>query len=107
MEKCQIPAIIEPMDANGIKNLAHLSRLSLTAEEEAAYGKDFEGILGYISQLDEVAGRITESTISVVQNPELRADVARESVSADAIIGQFPEKSNRHLKVPQVLQYED
>lgn len=95
------------MQKDDIAHLAHLARLSLSDQELAAYSQDFQGILAYISQLNELPPEMLERKMTVVENPNLRDDAERQSESADAIVAGFPDRDGRSLRVPQVLSYED
>lgn len=86
--------------------MAHLARLQLSDEELVRYSQDFEGILGYISQLNEIAPAASDA-VSAMLSGHARADDAVPSGAADAVIGGFPDKDGRQLRVPQVLSYED
>ena len=53
-----------------IKNLAHLGRIQVTDQEVAQYAKDFEAILGYVDQVNQVA-------VDSVPAEPLQSNVAR------------------------------
>lgn len=95
------------MQKDDIAHLAHLARLSLTDQELADYSQDFEGILAYIGQLNELPPEALERKTTAVENPILRDDAARADESVDAIVAGFPDRDGRQLRVPQVLSYED
>lgn len=40
--------------ADEIKKLAHLARIEVTEDEIVGYAKDFEAILGYVDQINNV-----------------------------------------------------
>lgn len=47
-----------------VEKLAKLARISITDEEKAQFGKEIESILGYVSEIQEVA-KEGERTISI------------------------------------------
>lgn len=40
---------------NDVEKLAKLARIAITDEEKAQFGKEIESILGYVSEIQEVA----------------------------------------------------
>lgn len=56
-----------------VEKLAKLARIAITDEEKAQFGKEIESILGYVSEIQEVA-KNGEQTISIKN--VMREDVA-------------------------------
>lgn len=56
-----------------IEKLAKLARIAITDEEKAQFGKEIESILGYVSEIQEVA-KDGEQTVSIKN--VMREDVA-------------------------------
>lgn len=84
--------------------VAELARLALTAEEEARLAKEFNAILTYVSQVQEVeaSGEPLTTTISGVRHV-LREDVAASSSLTDELLHCAPETEKRFVRVPPVL----
>lgn len=87
-----------------IEKIAGLSRLALTDAEKARFAKDFEGIVGYIKQLQAVDtegvkpvnGGTDEE--NVFRNPELNSKNDRE-----ALVKAFPKAVDELLEVPKIF----
>lgn len=82
-----------------IEKLATLARISITDEEKAQFGKEIESILGYVSELQEVA-KGGEQTISIKN--VLREDVA---VSTDPknLLESAPHTEGDFIAVKKIL----
>lgn len=90
-----------------VRKLAALSRLSVSDAELETFSKEFEGILSYVGQIDElsVAGAGTE-------RPALR-NVMREDGEphergryTKQLTAQFPEKDGDLLSVKQIISHD-
>lgn len=97
------------IDISTIKHLAHLSRLSMTEEEQKMYAEQLSVIFDYMKLLEEV------DTLSVPETSQVTGleDVYRndEVVVCDdnvrkKILQAFPEKHGELLKVKSVFQDE-
>ena len=86
-----------------IKKLAHLGRIEVTDAEVAQYAKDFEAILGYVDQVNQVS-------VSDIQTAHVQVNIAREDANPH-IPGQFvetmladaPASQDGFYKVPKIL----
>ena len=92
------------MQLEDIKKLAELSRLDLSDEEMIEIAADFEPILAYVSQVQEVTG-LGETEASYLVENVLREDVATnpEGSYHDVMIAAMPDSQDGFLKVKQIL----
>lgn len=90
------------MNLKDVENLAELARIELSKEEKEALLKDFEGILGYVKQIESVELEDFELE-HTVQNV-WREDVLTErDFSLESIKEQFPDSKDGFLKVKKIL----
>lgn len=93
-----------------IKKLASLSRMKLTAEEEAQFAKEIDSILGYVDQINEVSGA-SAATAGVKAPAEiphrnmLREDVADADLNPDSsvLVKSAPASEDGFVKVKKIL----
>lgn len=86
-----------------IRNLAHLARIEVTDAEVAEYAKDFESILGYVEQINNV-------DVSSVASSFIHINVARddehpnpEGSAVDRLLADAPATQDGFYKVPKIL----
>ena len=93
------------MNLQDVENLAELARLDISQVEKESLIKDFEGILGYVQQIESVV--IDEEVISGNEYAPHNAWREDEEVvrdfSLDSIKEQFPEAQGDFLKVKKIL----
>lgn len=89
--------------------LALLARIKLTDEEKKRLEQEFEGILGYISKLEEVeVGDIDEKTGS--KTVELENVVREDKDPHEAnkfskdLLAEAPMKKGDHVRVRKILK---
>lgn len=80
------------LNADQVRHIAKLARLSLTEEEIARFTKDLGGIFALIEQLGEVDTSSVEPTAQVTGlSNQLRADAIREGgATPDALLATSP-----------------
>lgn len=84
-----------------IKNLAILSRISVSDEDAKKYADNFSSILTYVSEIQSVD--VPEiHDISVVANV-FRDDVSEDTGFEKRFLGEVPNKEGRYVKVKQIL----
>lgn len=83
-----------------MKQLADLSKLSLTDSEATALLGDFDSILGYIDQLREVTTTATETFTTINQ---MREDIVLNEAAVDDLLEQVPQRHNRYVKVQKII----
>lgn len=87
-----------------LANIASLSRISITPEEEEKMLADMQAILGYISEINEVSG-------DVIRTKSEHYNVVREDIithetgsNTEAILNEAPGTEDGYVKVAQVLK---
>lgn len=95
------------MQLEDIKKLADLARLDMTDEEMIGIAHDFDSILAYVGQIQEVSGslNVEKRSDELVLHNIMREDVAINNGGefTDKISKQFPESQDGYLKVKQIL----
>lgn len=90
------------MNLHDVENLAELAKLELTEEEKQNLLKDFDSILAYVKQIEEV--EVGEVKASDAHHNVWREDQAESrDFSKDLITKQFPDKQNGFLKVKKIF----
>lgn len=98
------------MKLEDIKKLANLARIDMSDEEMEGMAKDFDPILAYVSQIQEVSK--LKKVESLHENPDnyLLQNVMREDVVVnirgeytEKILADAPDVQDGYLKVKQIL----
>lgn len=98
------------MTLNDIKKLANLARIEMTDSEMEGLARDFDSILAYIKQVQEVS-KLSKTEL-LHDNPDnyLLRNVMREDVVMnksgeykDAILSNAPDTKDGYLRVRQIL----
>lgn len=88
-----------------IKNIALLSRLSITDEKMDETEKALSDILTYVDQLNELNLEGVTPMPHAVDLPNvLREDVMKPSLDHDLALSNAPEEDNGCFRVPRVVQ---
>ena len=88
-----------------VKYVAHLARLSLSAEEEAKFGAQLAQVLGYIAKLNQLDVESVEPTAHAVPLVNvMREDTVRHSISHDEALRNAPAKANGLFLVPKIVE---
>ncbi|MEA2701631.1 MAG: aspartyl-tRNA(Asn)/glutamyl-tRNA(Gln) amidotransferase subunit [Candidatus Parcubacteria bacterium] len=94
--------------AEDVKKLAALARLSIPEDKLEARAAEFDRIVAYIAQLDELDIR----TDATPQAPHLR-NVFREDGEPTAaatwtekLVGMFPRRDGDHLSVKKIISHD-
>lgn len=88
-----------------VKYVAHLARLSLSADEERKIGQQLNEVLGYVEKLKEVDVSGVEPTahafpmVNVVRTDEVRPSLPREEALRNA-----PAQANGLFMVPKIVE---
>ena len=95
------------MQLEDIKKLADLARIDMTDEEMLGMAHDFDSILGYVGQIQEVSGSLNNEKKSdeLIPHNIMREDIVLNESGQfrDDIAKQFPESQDGYLKVKQIL----
>ena len=88
-----------------ILHLAVLSNLSLKEGEIEPLKKDLEGIIRYISQLDELDTENVEPTYQVfeMENVWRSDEVLAQDATREDLLALTKEEKDNQVKVPKVL----
>lgn len=88
-----------------VKYVAHLARISLTAEEEQKFGAQLGQVIGYIEKLREVDVSDVEPTAQAVPLVNVtRADEVRPSLPHDEALRNAPAKTSGLFVVPKIVE---
>lgn len=88
-----------------IKYVAHLARLSLSAEEEKKLGAQLSNILSYIEKLKEVDVSGVEPTAHAFPLVNVtRPDEIRPSLPHEQALQNAPAKANGLFLVPKIVE---
>lgn len=96
------------MDSKEIKKLADLARIDMSEEEMEGIAKDFQSILAYVGQVQEVSGEMTDE----VKNKDdyFTRNVMREDVvtnnskeNTDKILSNAPDTEDGFIKVKKIM----
>lgn len=88
-----------------IKHLAELSEFSLSDKEIDSLQGDLQGIIGYISQLDELDTDNVEPTYQVfeMENVWRNDEILPQEADREALLALTKETKDNQIKVPKVL----
>jgi len=92
------------MQLEEIKKLATLARIDMSEEEMTEIAHDFDSILAYVGQVQEVAGKISAEPVHTLTNV-MRSDTVTNTPGeyTEKIITEMPDTENGYLKVKKVL----
>ena len=94
-----------PIPDIDVKYVAHLARLSLSAEEEQKIGAQLGNILGYIEKLKQVDVIGVEPTAHAFPLVNVtRADVVRPSLTNEEALRNAPAAANGLFMVPKIVE---
>ena len=88
-----------------IVHLAELSNFSLPEKEIKSLQKDLQGIIKYISQLDELKVDDVEPTYQVfeMENVWREDEILPQEADREALLTLTKESKDNQIKVPKVL----
>lgn len=88
-----------------VEHLAELSDISLAPEEAKWLEGDLQGILNYISQLDELDVTGVEPTYQVfeMENVWRNDEIVPQDASREDLLALTVESADNQIKVPRVL----
>lgn len=86
-------------------HLADLSDFSLSETEAESLGKDLQGIIKYISQLDELNTDDTKPTYQVFEMENVWRDdeILPQEANREELLALTREEKDHQIKVPRVL----
>jgi aspartyl-tRNA(Asn)/glutamyl-tRNA(Gln) amidotransferase subunit C len=88
-----------------VKYVAHLARISLSADEEKTMGAQLSGILGYVEKLAELDVSNVEPTAHAVPLVNVtRPDEVRPSLPTEEALKNAPAQANGLFMVPKIVE---
>lgn len=93
------------IDNDTVKKIAFLSRLKIEDDKLEATKDEFNKILQWVEQLNEVDTDDVEPLVSVNENNLLlRRDEVTEGNQAEAVLANAPQKEYGYFIVPKVVE---
>lgn len=93
------------IDTDTARKVAHLARIKVEEAELPALAEDFNRILGFIEQLQEVDVDGVEPMTSVVpQRLKRREDVVTDGNQQEAVLANAPDAREGFFAVPKVVE---
>lgn len=93
------------VDGETIKRLADLSELTLSEAEAKTLEKDLQGIIKYISQINELDTENIEPTYQVfeMKNVWREDEILPQDATREQLLALTKEEKDNQIKVPKVL----
>ena len=92
------------IDRSQVHKVAHLARLSLSAEEEENFTDQLNSILTYMEQLNELnTTDVPPTTRAIDVSNVLRPDQLQVHSDRDSILNCAPDRDEDFFKVPKIL----
>ena len=93
------------IDKDTAARVAHLARIRIDPEELPRFADEFNAILGFIEQLNELDVSDVEPMTSVTpMRLKRREDVVTEGDQADAVLKNAPDAREGFFAVPKVVE---
>jgi aspartyl-tRNA(Asn)/glutamyl-tRNA(Gln) amidotransferase subunit C len=93
------------IDTQTARKVAHLARIRVDEDELPALAGEFNAILGFIEQLQEVDVDGVEPMTSVTpQRLTRRADVVTDGDQQDKVLANAPDAREGFFAVPKVVE---
>ncbi|MGW8179047.1 MAG: Asp-tRNA(Asn)/Glu-tRNA(Gln) amidotransferase subunit GatC [bacterium] len=97
-----------PIDASEVERIATLAKLRITGEDSERFALQFQQILDYFEQLENISTTDIEPTYHALEIERLetpqREDQAVESLSAEEVMANAPSNVENQFKVPKVIE---
>jgi aspartyl-tRNA(Asn)/glutamyl-tRNA(Gln) amidotransferase subunit C len=93
------------IDTETARRVAKLARIAVPEEDLPALAREFNAILGFIEQLNEVDVEGVEPMTSVTpQRLKRREDVVTDGDQADRVLKNAPDAREGFFAVPKVVE---
>jgi aspartyl-tRNA(Asn)/glutamyl-tRNA(Gln) amidotransferase subunit C len=93
-----------------VKKIAELAHLQFSPEELQRFIPQFQEVLYYIAQLDDVSTENVEATYHVLERGSrpvsMREDQEEPSLPVETVLANAPDSAEGHFCVPAVLEEE-
>ncbi|MFN3947642.1 MAG: Asp-tRNA(Asn)/Glu-tRNA(Gln) amidotransferase subunit GatC [Aquificaceae bacterium] len=88
-----------------IEKVAHLARIRLTEEEKEYFESQFQSILSFVQQLQEVNTEGVEPYTPTFEETPMREDAPIRDFDPNLILKQAPGSEGAFFVVPRVVEY--
>ncbi len=94
--------------SDDVQKLAALARLSIAESEAERFSKEFDGILSYIGQINELSIPDTAKGVRPPVRNVFREDGEPDEtgIHTKAITEQFPERDGDYLVVKKIISHD-
>ena len=93
------------VDADMVRKIAFLSHLKIEEDKIAETEEEFNKILSWVAQLNEVNTEAAEPLVSVNEAKlRLRDDEVTDGNQAEAVLANAPKKEYGYFVVPKVVE---
>lgn len=93
------------IDKATVARVAHLARIKLTPAEQEGMAREFNGMLKWVSQLEEVDTKDVAPLTSVVETHlAMRADKVSDGGMPEKILANAPKEAAGFFVVPKVVE---
>ncbi len=93
------------IDTDTARKVAHLARIGVTEDELPALAQEFNTILGFIEQLQEVDVEDVAPMVSVTpMRLKRREDVVTDGGQAEKVLSNAPDAREGFFAVPKVVE---
>ncbi len=92
------------MDIETVKNLANLSKISITDEEAQNVAKDLAQVISYVDQIKNASIKDIDMGKPLLNN-NFREDTGplQTGFYTEALLNEAPNKQDNYFKVPKIL----
>ncbi len=100
------------MKLEDVKKLANLARIDMDEREMEEVAKDFDSILAYVGQVQEISDSSARQDLAENNKPEdyfslnvMREDIVKNNrgENTEKIMKEMPDTKDGYLKVKQIL----
>jgi aspartyl-tRNA(Asn)/glutamyl-tRNA(Gln) amidotransferase subunit C len=93
------------VDRATVRRIAHLARIAISGEEEVQLEHELNGILDFITQLDEIDTSAVEPMTRVAaMTMKKRKDEVTDGFCADQILKNAPNADDHYFVVPKIIE---
>lgn len=89
-----------------VRKLAELARILVPEERLEAFVAEFENILGYVGQLNELTVSKGSPLLPYVNVMRKDGEPHEKGLWTEKLVEQFPQKEGNQLSVKQIISYE-
>ena len=93
------------VDRATVRRIAHLARIAISGEEEVRLEHELNGILDFVTQLDEIDTSAVEPMTRVAaMTMKKRKDEVTDGFCADQILKGAPKADDHYFVVPKIIE---